>query len=127
MRLARFSITVLLGLALTISACSSDSKSTSSSSSSSGGSSASGQQASDRVVVEIRDKALQPANVTVKTGGTVTWKFDDGGVTHDIEGAIFGSGPKSAGEYEFTFPDAGTSTYHCVIHPEMEGVVNVVA
>jgi plastocyanin len=122
MRIARFSLAVLLGLTCSMAACSSDSKGSSSSASSS----QSGDQASgSAVVVEIRDKALQPAAITVKVGGTVTWKFDDGGVTHDIEGAIFGSGPKSEGTYEFTFPDAGTSTYHCVIHPEMEGTITV--
>jgi plastocyanin len=112
MRRASVIATALIGLALLVPGCSSGSKST--------GTSA-------RAVVEIRGTALHPAKVTIKAGGTVTWKFVDHGVVHDIEGAIFGSGRKSKGDYKFTFPNAGTSTYHCTIHPDMKGVVSVKA
>ena len=82
---------------------------------------------SARADVEIRDKALKPAEVAVKAGGTVTWKFDDGNVPHDIQGAIFRSGRKTKGTYRFVFEKAGTSTYHCVVHPDMKGIVRVTA
>jgi plastocyanin len=112
----------LLALVLIVVAgCSDDSDDNSNA----GGGSTTTTAATVGAVVEIRDVALHPADVTVRSGEGVTWRFDDEGVAHDIKGAIFDSGRRTSGAYTFTFDEPGTSTYHCTIHPEMRGTVTV--
>jgi plastocyanin len=76
--------------------------------------------------VTIKNFAFAPADLTVKTGTTVTWTNQDS-ATHTV---TFDSGPTSDGlvngaTYEQTFGTAGTFTYHCRIHASMKGTVTV--
>jgi len=73
-----------------------------------------------------------PYEVSVAVGATVTWSNDDTvvhtvtsgkKVVHDglFDSSIFMSGDT----FEFTFDDAGSYDYFCMVHPWMTGIVNV--
>jgi plastocyanin len=74
-----------------------------------------------------------PYEVSVAVGTTVNWSNGDtavhtvtsgnptGGVDELFDSSIFMSGDT----FEFTFNDAGTFDYFCVVHPWMAGIVNV--
>ena len=84
--------------------------------------------------VEVGMKGIQfdPADVTVKAGGTVNWTNNES-VPHDVTkedgpGAKFSSGNgnmQQGDTYKQTFKDAGTVNYVCTVHPNMKGTVNV--
>jgi amicyanin len=80
--------------------------------------------------VNIDNFAFSPAKITVKVGTTVTWTNKDS-VTHTVtsddgSAAAFDSGNLESGKtYQFTFQKAGTYTYHCNIHPDMQGTIVV--
>ena len=44
-----------------------------------------------------------------------------------VNSGLVPQGPNPAPPFRLTFPDSGRFTYHCVIHPQMVGTVNVVA
>ncbi len=73
---------------------------------------------------------FEPATVTVKVGGTVTWTNPQGNEIHTVtadDGQSFDSNVISAGEtFQHVFPAAGTFAYHCTLHNWMKGVVVVV-
>ncbi|NLU82627.1 plastocyanin/azurin family copper-binding protein [Rhodococcus sp. HNM0569] len=82
------------------------------------------------VVIEVKDMAYSPAQVTIEKGQTVQWHFDDGGLPHDVvgEGALEGtlkSELLTEGTFEYTFDEAGTFDYHCTPHPMMVGTIVV--
>lgn len=60
-----------------------------------------------------------PATAKVPVGATVVW-VHEGGAPHDVQGDDFSSGPagglREGDEYDFTFEEAGTYAYHCIIH-----------
>jgi len=74
-----------------------------------------------------------PYEVTVAVGTTVTWSNDDNAVHtvtsgHSVSGIdeLFDSGIFMFGDiFEFTFNDAGTFDYFCMVHPWMAGIVYV--
>jgi plastocyanin len=79
--------------------------------------------------VEVNNMQFSPAAVTVKAGGTITWKFDDrfphavqgiGDSAMGINSPIF-----NRGEWSHTFPIPGTYRYMCPLHPDMLGTVTV--
>jgi plastocyanin len=117
-------ITALL-LALTLTGCSAPSTSSTGGSSSSG--SSSGGAAPSAVQVVLQNIAIQPANVTVAVGGTVTWANQDS-VTHNLtdDAGSWSSGALAPGKsFSHTFTAAGTFPYHCIIHPSMTGQITV--
>ncbi len=78
--------------------------------------------------VVVSSIAFAPANLTVKVGTTIKWRFDD--VTnHQLlaDNGAFATGTRaSPGEFSFTFDKPGTYTYFCTIHPEqMRGKIEV--
>ena len=83
-------------------------------------------------VIEISNVQFGPADVTVPVGGTVEWRFDDGGVLHHVaaeprlgvEGE-FDSGITGVGTFRHTFDRAGTYVYTCSVHRYMTGTVTV--
>ena len=96
------------------------------STSSSGGSS-SGGTAPSTVQVVLQNIAIQPANVTVAVGGTVTWVNQDS-VTHNLtdDAGSWSSGALAPGKsFSQKFTTAGTFPYHCIIHPSMTGQITV--
>ncbi|WP_067818864.1 cupredoxin domain-containing protein [Nocardia inohanensis] len=125
-------VTVSAG-ALVVAGCGSDSpKSGTVSATAAASSSAavpSGPRPAATTTVAVDDMRFSPANVTVKVGDTVTWKFSDK-APHAVQGigdAAMGinSPITRTGEWSYTFTTAGTFRYLCPLHPEMKGVVTV--
>ena len=62
---------------------------------------------------------------TQTAGSTLTWVNNDS-TTHTATGGAFNTGNVNpGGNASVTFPTAGTFTYHCTIHPNMVGTINV--
>ena len=78
--------------------------------------------------VSMEGIKFDPAEVTVKTGDSVTWVNNDT-VGHDVTGDDFKSGEPGAMEngdtFEQAFDTAGTFDYVCTVHPGMKGTVSV--
>ena len=84
---------------------------------------------------EETNECWDPAEVTVDVGGEVTWTVDDAaahtvtsGTPSDADsvGAIFDSSLILQGtSFSWTFEEAGTVDYFCIVHPWMQGVVIV--
>jgi plastocyanin len=78
--------------------------------------------------VIIDNFAFAPASLTIPVGSTVTWtnKDEEPHTVVSSDGTTFHSpGMGTGGTYSFTFPNAGTFTYICSIHPMMHGTVVV--
>ena len=84
----------------------------------------------ETVTVDIPAIVFDPADVTVKVGGTVKWTNSDD-IPHTVTkdggpGADFDSGSLDAGAtFEQTFDEPGTVDYLCTIHPGQAGTVTV--
>lgn len=83
--------------------------------------------------VSMKGLAFEPADITVKTGDTVTWTNDEA-VGHDVTkedgpGPEFSSGDPGAMQegdtFEQTFDMPGMIEYVCTVHSNMTGTVNV--
>ena len=82
---------------------------------------------------EATNECYLPFEVVVNVGEEVTWSNDDSaahtvtaGSAADGPSGIFDSSLFMAGTtYSFTFEEAGTFPYFCMVHPWMEGTVNV--
>ncbi len=77
--------------------------------------------------VVLRDLAFKPARITVETGDTVTWRFRDQGIAHNVvaDDGSFKSPTKDAGVFRHRFRRAGSFPYTCTLHPGMKGTVQV--
>jgi plastocyanin len=76
-------------------------------------------------VVVIKNIAFSPQTVTISAGQTVVWKFDDGGVAHNVTFDGFRSPDRTSGTYQHTFTTPGVYKYQCTIHSGMDGTVIV--
>ncbi|NLE79286.1 MAG: copper-binding protein [Rhodococcus sp.] len=81
-------------------------------------------------VVEVAGMAFSPSTLTVEAGTTVTWEFNDGAVTHNVqsvdgEESVLRSPWMKTGTYTFTFDEPGTYDYTCELHPDMRGTIVV--
>ena len=77
--------------------------------------------------LQIVDFAFAPESITLPLGTTLTWTNMDG-VPHDVtaDDASFASETLSQGDsFGFTFSAAGTTSYHCTIHPSMRASITV--
>ncbi|QIS09084.1 cupredoxin domain-containing protein [Nocardia arthritidis] len=79
------------------------------------------------ITVDVADMKFSPADLTVKVGDTVTWKFHDR-FPHSVQGigdkAMGINSPIfDKGEWSYTFTAPGTYRYMCSLHPEMRGTV----
>ena len=84
------------------------------------------QAAGPDAVVVIRNVHFGPMDVTVPVGGTVQWRFEDGGLLHHVgSDGVFDSGITGEGSYEHTFDSPGVYEYHCSVHRYMTGTVTV--
>ncbi len=73
--------------------------------------------------------AFTPGGITVAAGTTVTWT-DQSDAPHTVtsDTGAFGSSRLSQNQsFRFTFSQAGTFNYHCMIHPYMHGAITVTA
>lgn len=87
----------------------------------------------DGVDVAIDTFAYAPATITVPAGTTVEWTNQDAtrhtvtaGSEDDPDPDAFDLPVEEQGDVvEFTFDEPGTYAYYCVLHPFMEGTVEV--
>lgn len=80
--------------------------------------------------VVVSGMVFQPSTVTIRVGQTVTWKFDDRGIAHNVAAAAgaperFASTIMTGGSYSHTFDRPGTYPYTCTLHSGMAGTVVV--
>jgi plastocyanin len=73
--------------------------------------------------VVAQDVRFNPAAIEVPAGTTVTWKFEDGAVPHNVKGDGFESRTQSSGTYRHRFDTPGTYAYRCTLHSGMKGRV----
>ena len=76
-------------------------------------------------LIELKNIAFTPKAVSVKTGDTVEWKFEDGAIAHNVSGPDFKSPVQSKGTFSHTFTTAGSVAYQCTLHPGMSGTIDV--
>ena len=82
--------------------------------------------AGDTVV--LRDISFKPGDLEVEAGTTVTWRFEDRGIPHDVkaEDESFVSEVMDSGTFEHTFEQPGRYPYVCSLHPgQMKGTIVV--
>ncbi len=77
--------------------------------------------------VTMPGKLYEPARLDVLVGTTVVWKNDDStNHTATAENDAFASGyVPPGGTFSFTFGKQGRYEFHCTIHRQMRGEVNV--
>ncbi len=80
------------------------------------------------VTVHVVDNKFEPAEVEITPDQAVRWVFE-GSMEHDVvaEDGSFVSELMTSGEYTHRFAEEGEYAYDCSTHPEMTGVVRVVA
>jgi plastocyanin len=78
--------------------------------------------------VEIVDFSYDPDPVRIQVGGKVTWLNQDSSPhTATADDGSFDTGTLEEGKLKSeTFKEPGTIEYHCSIHPEMHGTIEVV-
>lgn len=79
--------------------------------------------------VTISGLAYQPPILTTTVGNTVRWTHQDGFSTHTVtaDNGAFASPNLAEGDsFTATFTTTDVFTYHCLFHPGMLGVVNVI-
>jgi plastocyanin len=87
-----------------------------------------GEKLERAVKVEIANFAYNPDPVRVQTGGKVIWQnIDAAPHTATADDGSFDTGTLEEGKLKSeTFKQAGTYSYHCEIHPNMHGTVEVI-
>ena len=71
---------------------------------------------------------FDPSSISVKTGDTVEWDFQDSSSPHTVtaDDGSFDSCSQNAGyKFFFTFSKAGDFKYHCTLHAQMLGDIKV--
>jgi plastocyanin len=72
---------------------------------------------------------FDPSSVSVSTGQSVEWDFQDSTTTHSVTSdttGVFDSCLQNSGaKFVVTFTTAGDFKYHCTIHSQMTGDVKV--
>lgn len=78
--------------------------------------------------VAISGFAYDPETVTIQAGGKVTWQNEDSTEhTATLDDGSFDTGALAEGKLKSeSFKEPGTYAYHCEIHPQMKGTVEVV-
>ncbi len=79
----------------------------------------------DALVVTIQGSTFSPASVTVPVGKSVVWvQADDQSHTVTGDSGDWDSGSLMSGAtFRRVFERPGRFTYHCAIHPSMQGSV----
>jgi plastocyanin len=77
--------------------------------------------------VDIRDHAFNPAQLNVAPGTTVTFVNNDTEPhTATADNGLFDTGVLEPGSsFDVFFDGSGTVTYHCELHPHMQGSIVV--
>jgi plastocyanin len=92
------------------------------------GASSAGAAPEDQVIT-IDNFAFAPAEISIPVGSTMTWtNVQSARHTTTSDTGVWDSDVMARDQsFAFTFDQAGDFAYHCDIHPEMLGVVHVVA
>jgi plastocyanin len=77
--------------------------------------------------VEIVNFAFQPASVTIRPGGSVTWTWSSDTTSHNVTftDGVQNAATRNSGTHTRTFAAAGTYPYRCTLHASMIGSVLV--
>lgn len=80
------------------------------------------------VAVGANGNAFTPADVDILSGGTVTFSWN--GVTHNVTwqttpASVPNITDRSTGSVPVTLNQPGTYSYHCTLHPGMDGTITV--
>ncbi|HZU71760.1 MAG TPA: plastocyanin/azurin family copper-binding protein [Acidimicrobiales bacterium] len=75
--------------------------------------------------VDVAHLSFIPQVIRIKAGESVTWRWDDGVVPHNVTFGDFHSPTQSRGFFTHTFDSPGTYYYVCTIHPQMHAEVIV--
>jgi plastocyanin len=75
--------------------------------------------------VSMHNLKFDPPAIQVPVGTTVTWRFTDGSVPHNVKGDGLSSPTQSRGTFTHKFDRAGTFQYRCTLHAAMTGEVVV--
>lgn len=80
------------------------------------------------LTIRAYDNAYQPKNATINVGQAVRWVFE-GPAEHDVVAGdgSFVSELMVKGSYTHLFDAVGEFQYDCSVHPEMVGVIKVIA
>jgi cytochrome c len=81
-------------------------------------------------VIKAGDSSWQPSEVTVPTGTTVRWEFDQTGLPHTVTSTSSNWSKNESREaggpaVSHTFDEPGVYTFRCNLHGGMEGTVTV--
>jgi plastocyanin len=91
---------------------------------------AAGAARADVIVVSTRSNFFSPSDITITTGDTISWSFDQGTHTTTSADGLWDSGILSQGaSFQHTFTQAGNYAYICRLHIaccNMSGVIHVV-
>lgn len=76
--------------------------------------------------IQVLDNSFSPATLTVAPGTTVSWVWN-GRVEHNVVFLNDGiaSEVQITGQFDHTFPVAGTFAFRCTLHLGMEGSIIV--
>jgi len=82
---------------------------------------------SGTITVDIRDHAFNPAQLNVAPGTTVTFVNNDTEPhTATADSGLFDTGVLQPGySFDVYLEGSGTVTYHCELHPDMQGSIVV--
>jgi plastocyanin len=72
--------------------------------------------------VVLKNIRFHPASLRVHRGDTVTWRWQDGPIAHNVTGHGFKSRTMAKGSFAVRFTRRGTFNYRCTIHGK-EGMV----
>ena len=86
---------------------------------------------SPTVQVSMKDYAITPATLTVQVGQKVVWTNDDDAphTVTGLDGPVMLNSPQmtKGQSFSFIFSKPGVYHYFCAVHPNMKGIINVVA
>jgi plastocyanin len=91
-------------------------------------SSAAASAATGGIAVAIKNFSFNPATVAAKVNQKITWTNGDDTahtVTFDDSSVTSSGNVNPTFSFDATIAKAGTYTYHCKIHPTMQGTVTV--
>ena len=77
--------------------------------------------------ITISNFAFAPVETTIPVGTTVVFKNDDDTI-HSVladDGSFHSEALDSGDEFRFTFAKSGVFSYHCGLHPFMQGKIIV--
>ena len=77
--------------------------------------------------ISISNFAFAPVETTIHVGTTVVFKNDDDTI-HSVladDGSFHSEALDSGDEFKFTFAKSGVFSYHCGLHPFMQGKIIV--